>query len=511
MKRYAQIKDFLKLVLCSILVLNCKGPTETEPEPSSSISSSSEDIILSSSSEEIVTSSSHSSSSEENHSSDNISSSEKISSSALSSSPHIISYSSFPSSSNISSSSLHISSSEITTNPNIQKLVNEYNYVLGTQTIAPLYSHSTDGVLVETAKQIKAMGSNVLKISLSPWLYSDLHSYSSYDYQFKKMISEIPDFKTVIDMDFKYYMFWVDDAGSFMDDQGMTDEEISWQKQKLYDLTEYLLTTYNNSGKIFFLGNWEGDWQLLKNTETNTYNPLLETLNPLRVSGMIDWVNARQQAVDSAKVNTPHSNVEVYHYLELNRVADAINGKERIANTVLPHVDVDFVSYSAYDIPLNHTTYEGLYSEMSQALDYVEAALKPKTNLPFSKRVWIGEYGYKTDGWWDWGDQANDLQNHLSRNMMTTCLEWGTPFCLYWQMYDNEYDATNDVYAGYWLIDHNNVKQPTWHTHSEYYTQIKEWLTQYINTNNTLPSELEFKEFAVSLVKTDGVFKKEEP
>jgi hypothetical protein len=29
---------------------------------------------------------------------------------------------------------------------------------------------------------------------------------------------------------------------------------------QVYSLTRYLLTTYNNSGRTFFLGNWEGDW-----------------------------------------------------------------------------------------------------------------------------------------------------------------------------------------------------------------------------------------------------------
>src|SRR5689334_6891900 len=44
---------------------------------------------------------------------------------------------------------------------------NNFNYVLGTQTIAPAYRFTRDTSLVETAQAVRAMGSNILKISLS--------------------------------------------------------------------------------------------------------------------------------------------------------------------------------------------------------------------------------------------------------------------------------------------------------------------------------------------------------
>ena len=39
----------------------------------------------------------------------------------------------------------------------------------------------------------------------------------------------------------------------------------------MYDLTHYLLTNYNNSGKTFYLGHWEGDGYL--NVNDWTTNP----------------------------------------------------------------------------------------------------------------------------------------------------------------------------------------------------------------------------------------------
>ena len=85
-----------------------------------------------------------------------------------------------------------------------------FNYVLGTQTIYPHYGFTNDGRLVETAKEIRRLGSNLLKFSLSPYSYPDLvTNYQSYAYQFVKLARDVPDFKAVLDMDFTYYMIWL--------------------------------------------------------------------------------------------------------------------------------------------------------------------------------------------------------------------------------------------------------------------------------------------------------------
>ena len=42
---------------------------------------------------------------------------------------------------------------------------NDFNYVIGTQTVGSKYKFTDETMLVETAKQIKNMGSNLLKFS----------------------------------------------------------------------------------------------------------------------------------------------------------------------------------------------------------------------------------------------------------------------------------------------------------------------------------------------------------
>jgi hypothetical protein len=94
---------------------------------------------------------------------------------------------------------------------------------------------------------------------------------------------------------------------------------LSAERQELYDLTKHLLTSYNGTGKSFYLGNWEGDWLLTR--MDLSYAPTAE-----EVQSMIDWANTRQKAVDDARRDTPHANVQVYYYVEVNRVRDAMEG-----------------------------------------------------------------------------------------------------------------------------------------------------------------------------------------
>ena len=68
------------------------------------------------------------------------------------------------------------------------------------------------------------------------------------------------------------------------------------------------------------------------------------------VQRFVAWVYIRQKAVDDAKRETPHKRVDVYYYLEVNRVLEAMQGKARLTNRVLPRTSVDFVSYSSYDV-----------------------------------------------------------------------------------------------------------------------------------------------------------------
>src|SRR3954447_15795426 len=50
--------------------------------------------------------------------------------------------------------------------PSSRPSIDTFNYIIGTQTFSPLYHFTSDTPLVETAKAIAAMGSNLIKFRM---------------------------------------------------------------------------------------------------------------------------------------------------------------------------------------------------------------------------------------------------------------------------------------------------------------------------------------------------------
>jgi len=354
--------------------------------------------------------------------------------------------------------------------------IENYNYVLGTQTIGPKYKFSTEDALLETAKAIYDMGSKSLKISLSVSSYTGVSgSYSTLT----SLVRDNASFRQAIDMPFRNYFFWARSHANWAD--GYSESERIADSTELYQLTKYLLEQYNNTGKTFYLGHWEGDWYLLPNYDRN-YVPSDE-----RCANMAKWLRTRQNAIDKAKNEGGFNNVMVYGYAEVNQVVDAkFNGKKRVVNCVLPYTNVDFVSYSSYDAQWYDQT------KYNSVLDYIEANLPPKQGIS-GKRVFIGEVGNSLEksGW--------DINKHESDNRVffKTAIAWGSPFVLYWEMYNNELDANNNNrHKGFWLINDKNEKQPLYYTFKYFYESAKKYVANYKLINKTLPNYMEYATWA---------------
>ena len=353
--------------------------------------------------------------------------------------------------------------------------VQNFNYSVGTQTIEPSYGFTNENRLIETAQAIHEMGSNILKIALNPSKYG-IHSASENTPPAELLVQD-SSFSKVLDMPFNYYFFWVKSHAKWAN--GYTQEERTQDSIQIADLTKYLLTQYNNTGKQFFLGHWEGDWYLLKNQDLD-YDPPQS-----RIDGMIQWYTCRQNAVDEALRTTPHSNVNVYTYCEVNRVVDAMNGKPRVVNKVLPYTNIDYVSYSSYDSQhLNN-------SEYNSVLDYIESKLSERSHIT-GKRVFIGEMGMKAKG------VGFSKAEHEKVNLeyIRKSISWGSPFILYWEMYNNEID--DGVHQGFWLIDDKNEKWPLYHAYKSFYEQAKIWVATQKKQSNRVPSQEEYLQWAVN-------------
>ena len=353
--------------------------------------------------------------------------------------------------------------------------VQNFNYSIGTQSIGPSYGFTNENRLVETAQAIHEMGSNILKISLKPSKYG-VYS-SSDDTPPAQLLSQDPSFSKVLDMPFNYYFFWAKSHAKWSN--GYTKEERMQDSIQIADLTKHLLIKYNNTGKQFFLGHWEGDWYLLKKKDLDYIPP------QSRIDGMIQWYTCRQNAVDEAIRTTPHSNVNVYTYCEVNRVVDAMNGKPRVVNKVLPYTNVDYVSYSSYDAQRMSN------SEYSEVLDYIESYLPERSHIT-GKRVFIGEMGVKAKS----VGFSQTEHKEINLEYIRKSISWGTPFILYWEMYNNEVD--NGVQQGYWLIDDKNDKWPLYYAYKNFYHKAKIWVATQKKQLNRVPTQEEYLQWALN-------------
>ncbi len=365
--------------------------------------------------------------------------------------------------------------------------VDTLNLFLGTQTIGVKYGFTGETRLVETAARIREMGSNLLKITLSGKMDQAYGLPKRDDVRsLTDLVSRDPSVKRVLDMPFAYYHFWVypfsHPDSSWKD--GFSEPEHKAEYDEVRALADYLLKTYAGTGKTFFFGHWEGDWSLLAG-----YNKNLDPA-PEAVQGMIDWLNARQDAVDDAKRENPASDVRIYNYTEANLVQKGMKGKPCVVNSVLPHTRVDYVSYSCYDTinPHKGNTRQAL----REALDYIESKLPPKPEIK-GKRVYIGEYGFPLSA-----AKTPENQDLWSRDVCRAAVEWGCPFVLYWEMYCNE--IADGKHRGFWLIDDQNRKQPLYFAHQRYYEGMRRFAADYAAKYGRQPADPELRKQALDLL-----------
>jgi hypothetical protein len=356
--------------------------------------------------------------------------------------------------------------------------VDKYNVRIGTQTFSGLYQFTTNTQLLETAQAIQGMGSDAIK------LYLGIDYPKQYHVTLPPNITNLitlardyPSVRQVFDMPFRHIIAWAYPFANidapFGD--GYSATEATNDYREMYDLTRYLLTNYNNSGKTFYLGHWEGD---------GYFTPWTTNPSPTTIQGMINWQNHRQKAVDDANAATIASNVNVFYYAEANRVRDAmLNGptnNQRVINFVIPYVtNLDYLSYSSYDamdLPAS-----GLYA----TLDYMESKLPTnKVSAIPSQRIWIGEYG--------WGGFDSDQQEPLTRTYIQRLLNYGAkdlPYILFWEIYNNE---TN---RNFWLIDSNNVKVASYYLHQRFVNNARLLTARFKETNGHVPNDSEFVSF----------------
>jgi hypothetical protein len=370
-----------------------------------------------------------------------------------------------------------------------------FSFGVGTQTIGVRYQFTDSCALVETAQQIQALGSDTLKIALTPKYVDDYRLTADRRVRtLLDLVTRKPSYLQVMDMPFRNVMLWVypfADSFSAFNKGAISDKEARAVYRELYEFTAFLLKRYSGSGKSFFLGNWEGDWHLLREIYEYDRDP-----EPESIAGAIQWFKLRERAVADARRDTPHTDVDVYFYIELNHVRKSLDhDKPSLVNRVLPHIRTDYVSWSSYDITKPAAMQGGAAGRQRvfQALDYIESLLPP-SDVP-GKRVFIGEYGFELASF---GSAESQLQ--YTAAIMKWSLEWGCPFILYWELYCNEVEPANGQHRGYWLIDNLGVKQPVWYLHQDFLSRGHAFVDSYRAEHGSLPPQQIFNREAVAWI-----------
>lgn len=354
--------------------------------------------------------------------------------------------------------------------------VDRYNVRIGTQTFAGLYQFTTNTLLVETAQAIRALGSDTIKMYLA----------NDFPRQYRitlgpnitnllTLARDEPSCRAVFNLPFRNYIAWIYPFSGWWPFDGYSASEAANEYRETYDLTKYFLTNFNNSGKTFYLGHWEGDGYLCPNGNWAT-NP-----TPTMLQGFIASLNTRQKAIDDAKRNTLFTNVNVFGYAEVNRVRDAMANQPgtnlRMINSVVPYVtNLDFLSYSSYDAQDLST------ADLYATLDYMESMLPTnKVAVLPGQRIWIGEYG--------WGYLTPDQQEPRTRAYIQRLLNYGRcslPFILFWEIYNNEPGRY------FCLVDSNNVKVASWNLHQRFINNARLCAARFKEKNGRLPTDAEF-------------------
>lgn len=322
--------------------------------------------------------------------------------------------------------------------------------ILGVTHVAGKYHLTDKEFLQEGADQIAALGVGVVKLYLT--LPPRQYPFNT-DWPTTKTLVDVagtPQYRAVFAMPFSTYVLttYAAGRGDHYWLRGISEEQARDETEQFYRLARHLLEEYRGSGKTFVLQHWEGDW-----AARGSFNRNVDP-TPKAIEGMIGWLNARQRGVERARAEVGQHQVRVFHAAEVNLVGIGMDeGRPTVTDRVLPHTQVDLVSYSAWDT-------QGDPKRLRRALDYIARHVPDRQ--PFGHHnVYIGEFGLPEN------DRSGEQVRQTVDGVIETALQWGCPYVIYWQLYCNEARRmpvrdNNDV-RGFWLIRPDGGKSEVWH------------------------------------------------
>lgn len=338
------------------------------------------------------------------------------------------------------------------------EIPNDLKYKLGATHVNGQYHLTNKPFIIEGAEKIEGLGYGILKL----WFYKADGQAHGYKYNSEWNLTQTMTLKElalhkyydeVFNMPFKVFALNIKDgyAGAATGDQ--TKNLIRVEKE-FYDLTSHFLTEYKDRDVSFILSNWEGDWMLRGGTSaiSKWKKDSISSNAPVRVKNMIDWIKARQKGVSRARNDFSDSKCKVYNAIEVNKVYDGIlYSMPSITTSVLPHVEVDMVAWSAYD----GKSLNGV--KMYKGIDYLKHYMNPTPYMNGKKVVFIGEINEHENR----NNRTKAYVQNFVDIIMGVYLAQDVPYIFYWELYSNDTKTGSkkqdkvlkaEELAGNWLI-----------------------------------------------------------
>lgn len=290
--------------------------------------------------------------------------------------------------------------------------------------------HFTDKpFLIEGADRILSLGTKLGKFWFALDAAPKFYSFNSNWPSCKNLIdlAKTEYFEAVWKMPFKTILL----TATTPSEEGWrkpNQPQAFWDKisQDYYDLAAFFYEKFRDRPVTVVLQNWEGDWML--RGIGKDWNPPPEDWQQ-RCERMQQWIKAKQDGVNRARREfADKSKCKVALAVEVNRVADAWKGIPTVTRNVLPGVEVDLVSYSAYD-GINQGDPVRFWKCIDEIRSYA------KTGPLFGPgAVMIGEYGVAEND----TSKAKSVTERCDE-MMGVILAKNVIFSSWWELYCNEF------------------------------------------------------------------------
>ncbi len=317
------------------------------------------------------------------------------------------------------------------------------------------YYFTNEPFLIEGAKQIKSLGSNVIKVFLQH--PSEAYSYNSKwssDIEIPNIIDVLKTeyFQELFEMDFSTFILQTHentyDGVSWWD--SLTDDEWWKIEENYYNAAIYLFRKYSGRKVKFILEHWETDgyYQILMNqvSADKKFN------TSVMQQGLKDYFNARAEGVKRARNQAFSENI---NGVEVLTAIEIIYTKTPTENTpakfrVIDNMDEYRADLIAYSMNLNN-------HNMEEMLNSIENLIKKSGG----RKWYFGEFsstesmfnpfkGYET--LYDTAENISKRQEKTVLNQADIAFKMGAEYVIIWEIYHNENESNATNMNGYGLI-----------------------------------------------------------